>query len=56
MPARKGSKKLNVKYSLLGKFQSNKKIIAGMEQKIQEQSKVIEDLQNILAANEKYHF
>jgi len=52
MPTRKGSKKLNFKHSLLGKFQNNKKVISEMEQKIQKQSKVMQDLQNILTANE----
>ena len=36
MPAKKGSKKLIVKQSLLGLFQKNKKLIINMEQKKKE--------------------
>ena len=44
MPAKKGSKKLIAKQSLLGLFQKNKKLIINMEQKIKEQENTLEQL------------
>ena len=45
MPAHKGSKKLVHKQSLLGHFQSNKKVIKDMEAKTDSQLKEIDSLQ-----------
>ena len=49
MPAKKGSKKLIAKQSLLGLFQKNKKLIINMEQKIKEQENTLKQLRVVYA-------
>jgi len=51
MPAKKASRKLVHKQSLLGVFQKNKKVLSGMEQKIEVQNQTIKDLKVISSAN-----
>ena len=52
MPAKKGSKKLVEKQSLLGKFQNNKKTITDMQSKIDAQLKNIRALEEVYSANQ----
>jgi len=53
MPAKKGSKNLVHKQSLLGTFQKNKRTILDMEDKIENQEKLITEHQVIFSANEE---
>lgn len=53
MPARKGSKKLVLKHSYLGKFQTNKKNIKDMEEKIQEQQNSMHRLNKTISENKR---
>ena len=52
MPAKKGSKKLVFKQSLLGTFQKNKKSLNEMEEKIKQQELALVEYNKILIDNE----
>ena len=52
MPAKKGSKKLVEKHSLLGIFQKNKKTISDMQWKLDTQTENIHDLEVLYSANQ----
>ena len=53
MPAKKGSKKLIAKQSLLGIFQKNKKLLINMEERIKEQEISLEQLSVVYSQDNK---